>query len=429
MTPEVERPVADLIDELSRLGVVLWTQNGDIRMRGRLSVCAEQIDSLRRRKSEVMDYLTKGRALAPSILLDGAEESAFAAIGPTGFAAMLDADRLTGRGTDFDRMILSSDDHAWSALDPRYLDFDSPFDVRALPLLDETALACLKAPSVAARLADPSEKVRFINTIAWIRFSNLLYGEQGALNLSASLCEILRDQGAQEFAANQTREEARHVTAFSRFIKIRWGRPAPVLPALRDFLTEIIEAPDVSKKIIGMQVMVEGLAMGTLGSLFRTLRDPLAKRLVQLVMTDEAFHHKFGKLWADQTMPDLSATERVRLEAWTSHCLNDFIVKMNPPIELQVLRRDFGLDPASVAREMQECVDLRIADTAFGSKEIFRVLTHTLLNARLLSDDAQATYRAYVDPDPVRDLTAAYDDIVEDGLAFLRSINVDSGRA
>ena len=61
-------------------------------------------------------------------------------------------------------------------------------------------------------------------------FSSILHGEQGALNLSASLCHVLYDQGAQEYAANQTREEARHVTAFAKYIKARWGRPVPLQP-------------------------------------------------------------------------------------------------------------------------------------------------------------------------------------------------------
>ena len=56
--------------------------------------------------------------------------------------------------------------------------------------------------------------------------SNLLHGEQGALSLSASLCHVLLDPGAQEYAANQAREEARHVTGFTRYIAGPLGRAA-----------------------------------------------------------------------------------------------------------------------------------------------------------------------------------------------------------
>ena len=80
---------------------------------------------------------------------------------------------------------------------------------------------------------------------------------------------MLKDQGAQEYAANQTREEARHVTAFAKYIKARWGRPVDCGPVLKDLLVEIIDAPEVYKKIIGMQMLVEGLAMGAFATATR----------------------------------------------------------------------------------------------------------------------------------------------------------------
>ena len=71
-------------------------------------------------------------------------------------------------------------------------------------------------------------------------------------------------------------------------------------------LNEIVLAPEVYKKIVGMQMLVEGLAMGAFATLYTKSRDPLLCSLCQLVMTDEAFHHKFGKIWADRTIPKLS---------------------------------------------------------------------------------------------------------------------------
>ena len=56
---------------------------------------------------------------------------------------------------------------------------------------------------------------------------------------------MLKDQGAQEYAANQTREEARHVTAFAKYIKARWGRPVACSPVLQTLLVDIIGSPEV----------------------------------------------------------------------------------------------------------------------------------------------------------------------------------------
>ena len=87
----------------------------------------------------------------------------------------------------------------------------------------------LRLPYVAETLDRPEGTGSASSTTMQLwNFSSILHGEQGALNLSASLCHVLYDQGAQEYAANQTREEARHVTAFAKYIKARWGRPVPV---------------------------------------------------------------------------------------------------------------------------------------------------------------------------------------------------------
>jgi len=81
--------------------------------------------------------------------------------------------------------------------------------------------------AVADRL-DERQKIQLGNDVMHWSISNLLHGEQGALSLSASLCHILLDPGAQEYAANQAREEARHVAGFTRYIAKRWGDPLPV---------------------------------------------------------------------------------------------------------------------------------------------------------------------------------------------------------
>src|SRR5262249_22039976 len=142
--------------------------------------------------------------------------------------------------------------------------------------------------------------------------------EQGALSLSASLCDILLDPGAQEYAANQAREEARHVAAFSRYIAVRWGTPYPVGPVLGEFLDDIVKSPIVYKKLIGMQMLLEGLPMGAFAAIHAHPRAPLLKRLVQLGMTDEASHHKSGKIGAARTIPRLSREEHECVEDWAA---------------------------------------------------------------------------------------------------------------
>src|SRR6202000_3509785 len=138
----------------------------------------------------------------------------------------------------------------------KYIAFDEPFDLTAQTILPENFF-----PIFATRVGDamtPQQKIKFANEAARWQISALLHGEQGALALSASLCHILKDPGAQEYAANQTREEARHVTAFAVYIKQRWGTPLPCGATLGDLLNELVGSPLVWKKIVGMQMLIEG---------------------------------------------------------------------------------------------------------------------------------------------------------------------------
>jgi hypothetical protein len=350
----------------------------------------------------------------------------YGAVAPDDFESMLELDRYNARSTAFDKIISATHDHFWDPLDKKYIDFDEPFDIENVAMLPEEQVPLLRLPYVAASLADPKEKVRFINHLQLWNFSSILHGEQGALNLSASLCHVLKDQGAQEYAANQTREEARHVTGFAKYIKSRWGRPVECGAALKALLVDIIEAPEVYKKIIGMQMMVEGLAMGAFANGYRHNRDPLARKLFQLVMTDEAFHHKFGKIWADRTVPHLTQAERDILEDWAAHCCQSLIFNQGSPVQQQVIFAEFGLDPERVIADIVERRKSRDPNRRMrGETNIFRVLIKTLLNAGLITDRTRSFYAAYVDMDELmaEGDRMVGDDIAEDGIRYLQEIN------
>jgi hypothetical protein len=348
------------------------------------------------------------------------------AVAPDDFESMLELDRYNDRSAAFDKIISASHDHFWDPLDPRYIDFSQPFDMENEMLLPEDLIVALGTHYVSDRMTDWKTRVRFANQSALRSFSTILHGEQGALNLSASLCHVLKDQGAQEYAANQTREEARHVTAFAKYIKARWGRPTPCGPTLKALLVEIIAAPEVYKKIVGMQMLVEGLAMGAFATFFAHIRDPLGKRLMQLVMTDEAFHHKFGKIWADRTIPNLTPAEHAVIEDWAVHCFQTLLYNLVAPSQQRDLYESFGLDPERVIAEVGEIMtDDRRRENMKEQTNIFRVLVKTLLNAGIITDRTRAFYATYVDLDELKGEGERMvgDDIAEDGMAYLKTIN------
>ena len=348
------------------------------------------------------------------------------AVAPDDFESMLELDRYNNRSTAFDKIISATHDHFWDPLDKKYIDFDEPWDMDNQPLVPEELNVALQTEYVSNHLNTPSLRAQFINKSLLRSFSSILHGEQGALNLSASLCHVLLDQGAQEYAANQTREEARHVTAFAKYIKARWGRPVECTKVLQDLLVDIIGSPEVYKKIIGMQMLVEGLAMGAFATFYQKLNDPLGRKLMQLVMTDEAFHHKFGKIWADRTIPKLSPQEHEIIEDWAAHCFQVLLFNLVSPSEQRDLYEEFGLDPDKVLEEIQKlATDEARREDMKESTNIFRVLIKTLLNAGIITDRTKAFYGMYVDMDELKSEgdRMVGDDIAEEGIVYLQAIN------
>src|SRR5258706_6050316 len=321
------------------------------------------------------------------------KDTMYDAVAPDDFESMIELDRYEKRSTAFDKIISATHDHFWDPLDKKYIDFDEPFDLEHEALMPDDQIFALQIPYVRDHLEKTNQKVKFVNEMTLWSFSSILHGEQGALNLSASLCHVLKDQGAQEYAANQTREEARHVTAFARYIKSRWGRPRPCGNALKALLIEIIESPAVYKKIIGMQMLVEGLAMGAFANGYRYNRDPLARKLFQLVMTDEAFHHKFGKIWADKTIPKLTESERNLVEDWAAHCAQSLIFNNGSPEQQQVIYGRFGLPPERVLADIVERRKNKDPKKGFrGGTTVFRVLIKTLRNAGRITASTRGVY-------------------------------------
>jgi hypothetical protein len=352
------------------------------------------------------------------------KDNAYDAVAPDDFPAMLEVERYGRRSTAFDKIISATHDHFWDPLDKKYIDFTEPFDQATQQILPDEFF-----PIFSTKLGEkltPAQHVRFANQSARWSLSSILHGEQGALALSASLCHILRDPGAQEYAANQTREEARHVTGFAAYIKARWGTPLPCGPTLENLLTEIVLAPEVYKKIVGMQMLVEGLAMGAFATLFQKSSDPLLVKLCQLVMTDEAFHHKFGKIWADRTIPKLSPQEHEIIEDWAATCFQTLLFNLVNPEQMKSVYAEAGLDWQDAMAAIQEAFgDEHRREQMRQSANIFRVLIKTLQNAGIITDRTRAFYGMYVDMEGLKSEgdRMVGDDIAEEGIKFLQSVN------
>jgi hypothetical protein len=127
-------------------------------------------------------------------------------------------------------------------------------------------------------------------------FSNFLHGEQGALMATAQIVDLAPTADAKFYAAAQVFDEARHVEAYDRYLREKVELVYPITPYLKELLDMILTDARWDFKFLGMQIMVEGLALGAFGMIHQMTREPLIKQITQMVMQDEARHVAFGVL-------------------------------------------------------------------------------------------------------------------------------------
>lgn len=357
-------------------------------------------------------------------------DKAYDAVAPEDFPAMLEVPRYGRRSNAFDGIISATHDHFWDPLDKSYIDFDRPFDLARQPLMPDEAVLEMRCEALTNRL-DARQRVGLSNDVIHWSISNLLHGEQGALSLSASLCHVLVDPGAQEYAANQAREEARHVAGFTRYIATRWGDPLPVGKTIETVLKDLVGTPEVYKKIVGMQMLIEGLAMGAFATFNAKTNDPVLRRLVQLVMSDEAFHHRFGRLWAAKTIGHLSDTEHKKVEDWAAQTFQMLLFNLINTEQKQVIYAKYGLDWQWVRDALRETFgDEERRAQLRESTNIFRVLIKTLLHAGIITSRTAPLYAVWVDMDELKAEGDAIpgDIVAEEMLVVLREINAKRRR-
>jgi hypothetical protein len=190
-------------------------------------------------------------------------------------------------------------------------------------------------------------------------------------------------------------------------------------------------APEVYKKLVGMQMLIEGLAMGAFASLHSRTDDPLLRRVVQLVMSDEAFHHRFGKIWADRTVPKLSEEEHEKVEDWAAKCFQTLLFNLVNAEQKQAIYPQFGLDWQWVRSAVMEAfTDSDRRRMMRESTNIFRVLIKTLFKAGIITERTRPVYAAWVDMEELRaepDEVAGMD-VADRTVDELREINATHGK-
>ncbi|MEZ4299300.1 MAG: ferritin-like domain-containing protein [Polyangiaceae bacterium] len=139
--------------------------------------------------------------------------------------------------------------------------------------------------------------------------SNFLHGEQGALLATSQIVSAVPHPDAKLYAATQVMDEARHVEAYDRYLREKVQVTFPISPYLRELLDQILTESRWDMKYLGMQILVEGLALAAFGFISQTSKEPLIREIVKMIMQDEARHVAFGVLSLKGLYDDMTAAE------------------------------------------------------------------------------------------------------------------------
>jgi hypothetical protein len=197
--------------------------------------------------------------------------------------------------------------------------------------------------------------------VAW-QFSQFLHGEQGALICTAKIVETVPDIDSKFYAATQVMDEARHVETYSRYLdKIEIAYP--INDNLKSLLNDVLTDSRWDMTYLGMQVLIEGLALAAFGLIRNTAGDPLGKAVNAYVMQDEARHVMFGRLALRDYYPQLTQAERDDREEFCA----DACYRMRDRFLGEELWQRLGYDP-------EDCIDFV---NHSESQRVFRSLLFT----------------------------------------------------
>ena len=197
---------------------------------------------------------------------------------------------------------------------------------------------------------------------AAFRLSNFLHGEQGALMVAAQLVNAVPHTDAKFYAATQTMDEARHVDVFARYIN-KLDEVRPIAPSVKRILDATLQTDDWLKKLVGMQIVVEGLALYSFREMRNLTEEPLLKDLLTYVARDESRHHAYGVQYVERCVPLLGDAARTELEDFAleaARTLIDQRNQFNVLASVMQIWAEVGIDPSAlvecIQREREELV-------------------------------------------------------------------------
>ena len=237
--------------------------------------------------------------------------------------------------------------------------------------------------------------------------SQLLHGEQAAMQLCGQLTNACPTMDAKFYAGSQVIDEVRHVEVLSKFLQRKMGTLYPIDPTLKILLDMLLEAPTWKMKTLGMQTLFEGMAVGIFDTIAKVTTNPLLRDIIRRVQLDESRHAAFGILSMRQVVKQSTREELEEMEDFAFSILE--ALNANQQLDmLHLLGPTYGLDPENVVQ-----TTLALPQWAALNSEIFmHTVVPNLKRLGLITERTEDTYRrigvVYGDRfDPVHELPVA----------------------
>jgi hypothetical protein len=180
--------------------------------------------------------------------------------------------------------------------------------------------------------------------------SQFLHGEQGALLCTARIVETVPWIDAKYYASTQVMDEARHVEVFGRYLDEKLTSQYRINDNLKTLLDDILSDSRWDITYLGMQIMVEGLALAAFGLMHQLTTEPLLKQMLRYVMSDEARHVAFGVISLKELYGQLTSAE---LRERQEFAYETAVRLKRRFIQTEVWER-MGVDPSSIIRAIDE---------------------------------------------------------------------------
>lgn len=189
----------------------------------------------------------------------------------------------------------------------------------------------------------PQQKADFMRRTSAQTLSQFLHGEQGALMVASQLVSCAPTHDAKLYAASQTFDEARHVEVFHRYLMERCHMIYPINPNLKFLLDKVLTDERWDLKFIGMQILIEGLALAAFQTIHAQTPDPLLRQIVGLVMRDEGRHVAFGVNYLEdwiRALPQAQIEERAQFAYEACVVMKNRLISTNVAEEFGFTREE-----------------------------------------------------------------------------------------